>query len=93
MSSAQGLFTAFVDVEDMLDFFNKNKDGITGAMIPQAPSVKVTYPGKAPVAIPGVGLVLELSTGHNVIFGKQDAEIVLNDGILNRQQIPIRLSI
>jgi hypothetical protein len=37
MSSAQGLFTAFVDVEDMLDFFNKNKDGITGAMIPQAP--------------------------------------------------------
>jgi len=39
-----------------------------------------------------IGMVLKYSNGTTTMIHRADAQLVLNDGILNRMKIPIRLS-
>jgi len=80
----------FGSSEDALRYIQEKSEDIEKAVIPQTPTLVFSEPGK-----PGrefeVGMVLHMINGHKKIVHPVDAELVLNDGILNRMCIPIKL--
>jgi hypothetical protein len=72
----------------LLQYIREKADDIEKAVIPQHLSI-VFHPSGEQVE---AGLVFHLVSGEVLIVKeKQDAEAVLNDGILNRMKIKIEL--
>jgi hypothetical protein len=72
----------------LLNYIREKADDIEKAVIPRHLSI-VFHPSEERVE---AGLVLHLVSGELLIVNKkQDAEAVLNDGILNRMKIKIEL--
>jgi hypothetical protein len=82
----------FGDSEELLAFLKEKSDDIEKAVIPQNPTlVIVDKQTRTALMEIEVGMVLHMSNGHCKYIGPHDAEILLNDGILNRMRIRIEL--
>ena len=81
-------YLSFPTFGELLDYFEQHTGTITRALIP--PTNAVVHKGtvQAP-AMSDAGLVLELASGETTYLNSEDAEAILNDGILNRQHIEI----
>jgi hypothetical protein len=79
----------FGSSEEALRYIKEKSDDIVEAVIPQSPTI-VVREGNARTEIV-IGMVLYMVNGHKKIVHPVDAELVLNDGILNRMHIPIKL--
>lgn len=75
--------------ENLLRYIEERQDDIEKAVIPQTPNVTVVTPHGKRLELPDVGLVLQLTGQALRAIHYVDAEILLNDGILNRMNIPI----
>jgi len=74
--------------EGLLKYIQERTDDIEKAVIPQHLTI-VFQPGNEQVQ---AAMVLHLISGETLIVrDKEDAEAVLNDGILNRMKIRIEL--
>ena len=90
MSDEPTRFQDFGDSATLLAYIKERSDDLEKAVIPQMQFVTLT--GKdGIVANIETGMILHLSDGHNKLLTPTDAEIVLNDGILNRMRIRIEL--
>jgi hypothetical protein len=74
----------------LLEFLKEKSDDIERALIPQFPTLAVTKHGQPIMELP-VGMVLHMFDGHRKFITPVDAEMLLNDGILNRMRIKIEL--
>jgi hypothetical protein len=82
----------FRDSKELLAFLKEKSDDIEKAVIPQNPTlVIVDKEQRTPIMEIAVGMVLHMANGHCKYIGPHDAEILLNDGILNRMRIRIEL--
>ena len=78
--------------EGVLRYIQEKSDDIEAVVIPQFHVGHIPATGNSPgVDIEDVGLVLHMVNGNQQLVQKQDAEVVLNDGILNRMRIKIYL--
>ena len=90
MSDEQARLYDFGDSDGVLAYIKERSDDIEKAVIPQMRSIDLV--GKdGVVANIEAGLILHLCDGHKQFVTPVDAEIVLNDGILNRMRIRIEL--
>jgi hypothetical protein len=82
----------FSSSEELLRFVQERTDDIEKAVIPQHPFISV-YDPKKPTAVTEVpaGMVLHLIGNDFRVIHPSDAELILNDGILNRMRIKIEL--
>lgn len=84
--------TDFGSTENVLRHIKERADDLLEAVIPLTPAVRIepeeTYPG---LAMRNVGLILRYLDGSQSLIHKDAAELVLNDGILNRMKVKIRL--
>jgi hypothetical protein len=80
--------TDFGSVENVLRFIQERSDDIERVVIPQAASLQDSQTGKV---IPNVGLIIWWVDRKKSFIFHEAAELVLNDGILNRMQIRIEL--
>jgi len=77
------IYTEFGDHDKLLAFLKEKSDDIEKAVIPQTPTLLIKQHGLPTMELE-VGMVLHMSNGHNKYINPKDAEILLNDGILNR---------
>lgn len=76
------------DTPGLLRYLQERSDDIEKVVVPQHPYIVFPTTGERVEA----GLVIHLVGGDlKIIPNKQDAEAVLNDGILNRMKIKIEL--
>jgi hypothetical protein len=82
----------FHNSDEVLRFVQERSDDIEKVVIPQHPFISVFDP-KNPVEATEVpaGMVLHLIGDDFRIIHPKDAELILNDGILNRMRIKIEL--
>jgi hypothetical protein len=87
--SPNGPYLSFPTFGELLHYFEEHTGTIRRVLIPQTncPTLKMT--GPAPTAMRDAGLVLELASGETAYLNSEDAEAILNDGILNRQHVEI----
>jgi len=78
--------------EAVLRFVQERSDDIVRAVIPMS-SYVIEMENGIPTGqqIADVGMILVMIGGDKSLLMRQDAEIVLNDGILNRMKIVIEL--
>ncbi len=81
-------YLRFSTFGELLHYFEEHTGTIRRAMIPQTNSMAPKTTGEV-TAIGGTGLVLELASGETAYLTSEDAEAILNEGILNRQQVEI----
>ena len=74
---------------NLLRYIQEKADDIEKVVIPQVPVLTVTTPHGKVLDLPEVGMVLHLVDNAIRVIHYADAEILLNDGILNRMRIPI----
>ena len=82
----------FESSDELLRFIQEKTDDIEKAVIPQHPIISIFDP-KNPAEFTEVpaGMVLHLIGGRLKIIHPADAQLILNDGILNRMRIKIEL--
>lgn len=79
----------FGSSEALLAHIKEKSDDIEKAVIPTSP-VQITTPGE-PDRFMRVGMLLHLVGRQPALISREDAEVVLNDGILNRMRIKIEI--
>ena len=80
----------FGSSEEALRYIQEKSEDIEKAVIPQMPSVVLSGPDARSTEVEA-GLILHMINGHKKIVHPFDAELVLNDDILNRMRIKIEL--
>ncbi len=80
----------FGDSQRVLAFIQERSKEFEHVVIPQLPYLTLTHDGIDYTNVE-VGMVLEFMGGDREFITPRDAEIVLNDGVLNRLKIQIRL--
>jgi hypothetical protein len=78
----------FGAIENVLRFIQERSDDIERVVIPQTASIRDKKTGEV---IPDVGLIVWWTDGTKSLVFREAAELVLNDGILNRMKIRIEL--
>ena len=82
----------FESSEALLAFVKERSDDMEKAIIPMSTTLHFNPNDGGPAKIiNNAGMVLNLINGMRHVLTKQDAESVLNDGILTRMKIPIEL--
>lgn len=80
----------FGDSQRVLAFIQERSKELEHVVIPQLPSLTLTNDGVHYTNVE-VGMVLEFMGGDREFITPRDAEVVLNDGVLNRLKVEIRL--
>ena len=80
----------FGESQRVLAFIQERSKELQHVVIPQLPSLTLTHDSVHYTNVE-VGMVLEFIGGDREFLTPRDAEIVLNDGILNRLTIEVRL--
>ena len=83
-------FTDFGSSDALLAYIKNISDDIEKAVIPQTPEIFLTD-GQRTIGHYPVGMVLYMVNTHMKFLHYKDAEILLNDGLLNRLRIRIEL--
>jgi hypothetical protein len=82
----------FGDSQNVLRYIQEKSDDIQEVEIPLYPFGHLTQDGvPTGEVLHDVGLIVHCVKGNKLFIHKNDAELVLNDGILNRMKIPIKL--
>ena len=77
--------------EALVDFFRHRVEDIESVSITPGPQVAIRGPGGIRIGpIDGVGMIVNMSDKRRLIK-KEDAELLLNDGLLSRLKIKIKL--
>lgn len=76
--------------EDVLRYIQEKSEDIEKAVIPQTLSVVLTEPNMQSTEVEA-GMILHMLNGHKKIIHPVDAQLILNNGILNRMRIRIEL--
>jgi hypothetical protein len=87
--SPNGPYLNFPTFGELLHYFEEHTGTIMRALIPQNSTPLPKAPDQLPPAVHEAGLVLELAGGETAYLNSEDAEAILNDGILNRQHVEI----
>lgn len=77
--------------KELMRFIQEKSDDIEKAVIPQMHEVAFTHPDRPGGVLIKAGMILHMISGTTQIVHPEDAEMVLNDGILNRMKIRIEL--
>ncbi len=77
--------------EEALHFLKGRADDIAQVAVPVGGPVTVLHRGKPLGPYPGVGMIVFMVNGDIHLLRPPRAELILNDGFLNRMRIPIRL--
>ena len=83
-------FTDLGSSDALLAYIKSISDDIEKAVIPQTPEIFLTD-GQQTIGHYPVGMVLYMVNSHMKFLHHKDAEILLNDGLLNRLRIKIEL--
>lgn len=83
--------TNFGSSEALLAHIKSRADDLQRAVIPTAP-VQLTYMG-VPQAVLPVGMILFSLEDRREMITVPDAELLLNDGILNRMRVKIEIGL
>jgi hypothetical protein len=82
-------FTDFGSSEAVLKHIQERSDDIERAVIPQG-DVSITNPNTSTRRM-NPGMVIYMIGGKKALLAREDAELVLNDGILHRMRIKIEI--
>lgn len=77
--------------EDALRFLKARADDILQVAIPISGPLEVRHQGKIIGPIHGIGMIVFMVSGDIHLFRPPRAELILNDGFLNRMRIKIAL--
>ena len=83
-------YEKFASSEELLAFIKEKSDDIDRVVIPQMSELQISYRGMPVTKTDKVGMILHM-IDHMSVLVPSDAEMVLNDGILNRMNIKIEL--
>jgi hypothetical protein len=86
--SLNGPYLSFPTVGELLHYLENRTGTIARAFIPPSP-LAMAPTGEPPIPVENTGLVLEWVNGETAYLKSEDAEAILNDGILNRQHVEI----
>lgn len=82
----------FGSIEEVLRYIQERSDDIEKVQIPQMPTVSITHPKNPHHEIRlAAGMIVRMVSGSFEVLSKDQAELVLNDGILTRMKIKIEL--
>lgn len=82
----------FTTPGELLRYVQERSDDLEKVVIPQFHPFHLVDPTGKTVAIwEGVGMVLYFALGGRKVLNREDAERVLNDGILHRMKVRIEL--
>jgi hypothetical protein len=87
--SPNGPYLSFPTVGELLRYLEEQNGTIMRALIPQSSPLAPVRPGEPQIPAHNTGLVLEWASGETAYLKCEDAEAILNDGILNRQHVEI----
>jgi hypothetical protein len=87
--SLQGPYLSFPTVRELFRYLEARTGTITRALIPPTNAQAPKGTDQLPSLLRNAGLVLELANGETVYLNAEDAEGILNDGILNRLHVEI----
>lgn len=90
MSDELPIAEDFGNSENLLKFFKDRADDIESVSITPGPTVTITHMGQPYGNISGVGMIVNMTDKRRLIK-REDAELLLNDGLLNRLRIRIEL--
>ena len=79
----------FQNSQELLHFIKEKSAAIKSAVIPRTTHLKFTKQGERTRVTKDVGMVLTMNSGGTNLIHVDDAEMVLNDGILHEMKIPI----
>lgn len=88
--SDQPFLNEFGGSDKLLAYLKEKSEQIEKAVIPQFPFITIVYDGED-IADHETGMVIQMIDGSRTILRPRDAEMILNDGILNRMRIRIQL--
>lgn len=75
---------------ELLRVIQERSDDIERAIV-TPPGFVMENPDGRKVRFPAFTLIFKTVSGQQLVVGKDDAEVVLNDGILTRMKVPIQL--
>lgn len=81
----------FPTTEALIREIQELSDDIESVTIPVAEGILVAGPDGKGTLMPKAGAMIRLSNGRSEVISREDAEALLNDGILQRMRLPIRL--
>lgn len=81
----------FESSEKLIQHIKEKCDDIDCVCINLAGGIRRTKPDGTTSIVAGVGAIIQYCDKSTSIIHFQDAELLLNDGILNKLRIPIRL--
>jgi hypothetical protein len=79
----------FATSEELLQLLKEKSAAIRTVRIPRTTHMKFTKQGERPIVMKDVGVVLKMIDGSTRMLHIDDAEKLLNDGILNEMHVPI----
>ena len=82
-------FIHFPTFGELLEYVEQHSEAITRAVIPQTDVLSLTASGGLPVSVAGVALLFEMTGGQTACLSRDDADAILNDGVLNRRHVTI----
>jgi len=91
MSGQQPEFVNFGSSEKLLTYVKERSDDIERVVIPLSPKWLGDKLGNPIAPLPSFGMALHMIDGSKKVLTREDAEILLNDGLLNRLRIRIEL--
>lgn len=83
--------TRFESVEELMRYLKEKTDDIELVSIPVPATIQFTGPQGQRVNAPNCGGIVELCTGQRITIHRDDMQLLINDGILQRLSIPIEL--
>ena len=82
----------FPSSAEFLAFLRETSDDMKSVTIPVQPAIEIVGPQGDKKRAKNVGAVIELCSGKSVFLHREDAEMLLNDGVLARMKVPCVLS-
>lgn len=78
----------FSSSEELLAYLRENVDDIERVVIPVQEAVQVVGPdGRRHSVVRGIGALIRLCSGRECCISRQDAAMLINDGVLQRLRI------
>jgi hypothetical protein len=77
----------FESDEELLAFLRERTDDIEAVIIPVQEGVEFVGPQGQRVRMPNVGAILQMCSGEQASLHREDAEMLINDGVLQRLRI------
>lgn len=83
--------TEFGSYEDLLQYLTEHVDDIESVRLSIRDTARITRRGKPAKTYTGIGAIVELCSGHKQVINIKSAEMLINQGVLQRMKIPCRL--